>query len=46
MRRNRCGSPEIAALSMEVLKFVSDLDTLNNSVLEKALTMDVRTVPG
>lgn len=31
---------EVATLSMEVLKFVSDLDILNNNMLEKALEMD------
>lgn len=46
MRGNRFDSPEVAALSMEVLRFVSDLDILNNNVLEKALKMDAWTVPG
>lgn len=40
MRGNKFDSPEVAALSMEVLKFVSDLDVLNNNMLEKALKMD------
>lgn len=40
MRGNKFDSPEGAALSMEVLKFVSDLDVLNNNMLEKALKMD------
>ena len=41
MRGNKFDSPEVAALSMEALKFVSDLDTLNNNMLEKSLKMDV-----
>lgn len=40
MRGNKFDSPEVAALSIEVLKFVSDLDVLNNNMLEKALKMD------
>lgn len=40
MRGNKFDSPEVAALFMEVLKFVSDLDVLNNNMLEKALKMD------
>lgn len=40
MRGNKFDSPEVAALSMEVLKFVSDLDVLNNNMLEKTLKMD------
>ena len=40
MRGNKFDSLEAAALSMEVLKFVSDLDVLNNNMLEKALKMD------
>lgn len=40
MRGNKFDSPEVAELSMEVLKFVSDLDVLNNNMLEKALKMD------
>lgn len=40
MRGNKFDSPEVVALSMEVLKFVSDLDVLNNNMLEKALKMD------
>lgn len=40
MRGNKFDSPEVAALSMEVSKFVSDLDVLNNNMLEKALKMD------
>ena len=41
MRGNKFDSPEVTALSMEALKFVSDLDTLNNNMLEKSLKMDV-----
>lgn len=40
MRGNKFDSPEVAALSMGVLKIVSDLDVLNNNMLEKALKMD------
>lgn len=41
IRGNRFDSPEVAAFSMEVLKFVSDLDILNNNLLERALKLDV-----
>lgn len=41
MRGNKFDSPEVAALSMEALKFVSDLDILNNNMLEKSLKTDV-----
>lgn len=40
MRGNRIDAPEVAALSMEVLKFVSDLDILNNNMLERVLKVD------
>lgn len=40
MRGNRFDSPEVVALSMEVLKFVSDLDVLNNNMLERVLKVN------
>lgn len=41
MRGNRFDSPEVTASSMEILKFVSDLDIFNNNLLEKALKLDI-----
>ena len=40
MNGNEANLPEIAALCMEGFKFVSELDELNNNMLEKALKMN------
>ena len=40
MNGNEANLPEIAALCMEGFKFVSELDELNNNMLEKSLKMN------
>lgn len=35
MRGNKCNAPEVAELSLEVIKFIKELDYINNEFLEK-----------